>query len=571
MRRTGFIWALCLAVAAGCEGMIGQGGDPASDDPEHEQGPDGMGGRGAGGAGGRIDNPILRDPPGPFRPLAAGLRRLTVAQYTNSVKALLGSTVGVSEGDLDPDDRTYHFASAQSYRVTPTAGTAAGYQKVAFNVAGQALGNATLRQKVTACDPATAGCIDTFIKTFGRRVFRRPLATDEAAKFRKVVDAGTAAHNGDPWAGLQYGVAGMLQDPNFLYIVLLGEPDPVAPGQRRYTSIERASLLSYALLDGPPDSTLLDAADRGELLTDVGLRLHALRLLGTETAKAAVARFFGEHFGYVDLDDVVKDRAAFPTFTTDLALSMRGELERTLGGLALDPARDLREMFDTRETYLNAALAKVYGVTGPTTASFQPVMLPAVRAGILTMAGVSTLYANNLRTSPTLRGIFIRERLLCQAVPPPPPNVTTDLNMAPATAKTTREKLTAHRNDPACAACHAFMDPIGLALENFDGIGVYRTTENKVAIDVSGELDGTKFNGAVALGQILKSDPHIAPCLIGELFKAAAGQKDPTAIAGAEAVLRQLEDRFVAGGYRFRDLLADLVTSKLFTVVGNPI
>ena len=153
---------------------------------------------------------------------------------------------------------------------------------------------------------------------------------------------------------------------------------------------------------------------------------------GKTTVGALVAAALGR--GFTDLDEVVKDRAAFPTFTSTLAIAMRGELERTLSDLALDPARDVREMFDTRTTFLNKDLATLYKVTGPTGATFQAATLPTVRGGVLTMAGMATLLANNLRSSPTRRGVFIRERLLCEDVPPPPANVVTDLNSAPVTA-----------------------------------------------------------------------------------------------------------------------------------------
>jgi hypothetical protein len=382
-------------------------------------------------------------------------------------------------------------------------------------------------------------------------------------EYAKVVDtAGDAL--GDPWVGVEYAVAAMLQSPMFLYRAELGEPDPAVPGRLRYTGYDMASRLAALLLQSIPDDALLNAAAGNGLLTADGVRAQAVRLLGGPRAREAVLRFFGEDYGLVRLDALAKDKTVFPKATATLGGAMRREIEMSIADLVFDHPGDFRDLFDRRSTFVNAELAALYGVAAPTKdGSFKPLDLPAggPRAGLFGFAGIMAMNARVTTTSPTLRGVFVREQVMCQKVPDPPPNVNTNLPDPGPAATTTRQQLEQHRADPNCAACHAFMDPIGVAMERFDGIGMYRATENGVPIDERGDIDGQPFTGPLGLAALLHARTELDSCLARQLFRFAAGHVETDGeVALLDGVARQFRD----GGHDFQNLVANLVTSEAF-------
>ena len=500
-----------------------------------------------------------------LKPAPAGMRRLTREQYQNAVHDLLGPDVVVPT-DLDPDDKTFRFASIGSYRVTSSPDAVERVSNAAFDLAQQVFGNMAARQALVGCSPTAESdaCTQGFVQSFGRRALRRTLSAEELATFQGVVHKGTAIEQ-NVWTGLEYFVAAVLQDVNFLYVPELGEPASEQPALLRYTSLEMASRLALVLLGSMPDAELLDAGERGELTSAAALQAQARRLLATPAVRRALPQFFAEHLEYDVIEQLSKDENTYPTFSETLARSMRGELDKTLTELALTPGQDFMQAFTTRRTWLNAELAQLYGVTGPSGDAFELVTLPdsLPRQGLLTMAGILTYHALASRTSPTQRGVFVRERILCQDIPPPPPNV--DVNLAEpapgAEAQTTRERLAEHRENPVCAGCHAFFDPIGLSFEHYDGIGAYRDTENGLPIDASEDLDGQSIDGALELGQHIASDPRASACLVQSLYQYAAGRLETE---GVQVELQALDQRFIANGRALSELLVDLVSSPAF-------
>jgi hypothetical protein len=186
----------------------------------------------------------------------------------------------------------------------------------------------------------------------------------------------------------------------------------------------------------------------------------------------------------------------------------------------------------------------------------------------LTTAGFLSLYANQEEGSPTQRGKFIRETLLCTTIPLPPPNVSTVLPDPPAgVVYTKRQRLATHESVASCAVCHKMMDPLGLTLENFDAIGKYRSTDQGLPIDVSGDLDGTSFSGPVALGQTLAAQPAVADCLVRNMYRYGTGHVETTT---EQPVLDALKSNFRTGGYHVRDLMRDIVSSDGFRFVAAP-
>ncbi|HXK19224.1 MAG TPA: DUF1588 domain-containing protein, partial [Polyangiaceae bacterium] len=227
---------------------------------------------------------------------------------------------------------------------------------------------------------------------------------------------------------------------------------------------------------------------------------------------------------------------------------------------------DFLSLFDSKTTFVNDELAKHYGLPAPAGSGFQRVTLAAdsPRAGILGSGAILTGLALPERTVPTRRGKFIRDALLCQIVPPPPSNVMAQLPTDRNPNDTIRKILTDHRSNAACAGCHALMDPIGLGLEAFDGVGHYRTTDKGQPVDATGELDGVPFNGLAELGKALRNAPVAGPCLVSKLYTQALGRAP---VERDALVLDALATHFAAGGNRFDQLLLDLVASDGFRFV----
>jgi hypothetical protein len=275
---------------------------------------------------------------------------------------------------------------------------------------------------------------------------------------------------------------------------------------------------------------------------------------------------FDDYLDLGSLGSLEKQPAAFPAFTPTLALAMR---EETLLGLrrAASSQVDFRTVFNSTKTFVNEELARLYGISGVTGSSFVEVELPAAsgRRGLLGQASLLSVNAHASVSSPTLRGKFVRQILLCQGIPAPPPNVDTTLPDV-SEAATARERFTVHRTDPNCSSCHQLMDPIGLGLENFDAIGQYRSTENGQTIDASGELDGTAFQGPGPLADALSQHPGLPECLSRTVFRYAWGRLESQA---DEAFVGALTASFAAERYRFSSLLQGAVNAPEFVNVGE--
>ncbi|HJL48721.1 MAG TPA: DUF1592 domain-containing protein, partial [Polyangiaceae bacterium LLY-WYZ-15_(1-7)] len=481
----------------------------------------------------------------PFEPAAPVLPRLTQAQYRAALVDLLGAPLPRAE--LPADTNPYLFFNIGAASTTLSERGAELYEDSAALVAQAVFRDAARRGALVGCDPASEACLEGFVARFGRHAFRRPLEPAEQARW---VGVARTLAEGDPWRGLERAVAGMLQSPFFLYRVELGEPDPEDPTRRRYTGYEMASRLAFLFTNAPPDEALLDAAAAGELDDAAGVEAHARRLAEDPRAREAIQAFFAQYFDLGRLERVERDPARYPVWTDTMAASMRREVELLVDDIVFRRDADLRELFDTRQTFVNDELAALYGVDAPGASpiAYVPVELPAdgPRAGVLTLGAFLAMNAHQTETSPTLRGKYVRERVLCQTVPAPPDDI--DLNLEDpesAEARTLRERLEQHRRDPACASCHAFIDPPGMLFEQFDSVGRFRTEEPGGPVDASGELDGTPLAGAKDLALVLRDDPRVPACVVRQLFRHASGRLERTSEARA---LRALEEEFAAGG-----------------------
>lgn len=502
-----------------------------------------------------------------FAPAPGAYRRLTNAAFTNSLRDLLGGPVQV--GALEPD----------SWAVggLPTVGAAEvsiselgveQYQTAVENSVELAFSDLERRDTILGCLPsgvADTACFEAFVRSFGRKAFRQPLSETQVARYVTLATDVASTLN-DGVAGMKAATTAFLLSPHFLYRNEHGEPSEDSP-HWRYTSHETAARLAYFLTNTTPDTELLDLADAGGLATVDAIREQAERLLDSAAGRESVGNFARELFQLRLVAARAKDPEMYPEYTAQLQEAMMEEVPAMFASVVFDRRVSALELFTTRETFVSKELAALYGleITEPDDGSLVPVTLPEERAGLLGTAAISAIFASQKESSPTLRGKFIRQVLLCQPMPSPPADVSTTLDdPPPGQVFTKREKLIRHQEQPTCAGCHALMDPLGLTLESYDAIGRYRTLDQGRAIDLSGNLDGTSFTGGVALGQLLSEKTETARCMLRSIYRYGTGHVET---ATESSVLTELEERFTSSGYDLRALMLDIVTSDGFRYV----
>lgn len=502
----------------------------------------------------------------------ARVRLMTGAQFENSISYLFGPSIDVGSA-FAPLQRVDGLLALNASQVSVTMGQMQDFQRAAVSIASQVMSEGNLdrgvpshRDALVPCQPVSATepddeCAATFVRAAGRLLFRRPVSEEKVTEL--VGNAHQAADSLDSfYGGLQVVLESMLINPQFLLIEDTTEPDPDRTNQRRLDNHGLASRLSFLLWNSVPDEELLDAAEKGELYTNRGRKAQVERMLASPRLESGVRAFFDDMFGFDHFDSLTKDPQKYPTITGATLQDAREQTLRTVVEHLLHKNADYRDLFTTRSTFISRALGPVYHVGAAQ--GWTPYELPADsgRAGILTHVSFLTLHAHPARSSATLRGKALREVFLCQMVPPPPPNVDFSAVEDPdSSLKTAREKLEVHRTNPSCAGCHKIMDPIGLTLENFDGAGQFRTTENGAQIDASGDLDGKPFTDAVGLGEALRNSPALPSCLVKRVYSYATGGSINT----RDPMLKIFEQDFADSGYRVVDLLRDVAMSDAFS------
>jgi Protein of unknown function (DUF1592)/Protein of unknown function (DUF1588)/Protein of unknown function (DUF1595)/Protein of unknown function (DUF1585) len=567
----GLLWTVLALLAAACSGEISEPARGSEAAPGLAGGPN-TPGTGAPGsvAPGAVGVPSAG--PGASPVTAADgselpsprLRRLTLSQYQNSLNDLLGVKPDTSMLSAIPPLNGMRAIGASSMALPPR--DVEVLETLASNASAQVFGDSTLRMSLTGCDPKQASCAEGFVASFGKRVFRRPLSEAERTRYLNLLRTATQM-TGDGWSGLRVVTQAFLQSPNFLYRAELGELDSSAPRRRTLPVYELAARLSFFLWNTTPDAALLAAADSGELISATGLTTHVQRMLASARATDSIDELFADYLQLETLDSLVKLPEAYPAATATLPDAMKQETLLSLREFLWKGGGDFRDAFTSNRTFVNGELAKLYGVKAPAADGFSEVQLPAngPRAGLLTQASFLALHAHPGRSSPTLRGKFLRENLLCQAIPSPPDNVDTSLPAIPNDKRTARQRLTAHREDPSCAGCHQLMDPLGLALEHFDGIGAFRETDNGLAIDASGELDGAPFRDARGLADVIAAHPNTTDCFVRTVLRYARGTLENT---GETALLAALGGEFERSGYALRALISAVATQPSFQHTG---
>jgi hypothetical protein len=530
------------------------GGAPAAGGAKAVGGSSGQSKGGASGAGGSAGASALSS--GSVKP-----RLLTQAEYRAPVSSLFGDVA--TPLDLPSDVSIGGFITLGASKVNVTLDAAERYRSASRAVAAEVFGDPARWQELVACQPQedlSDSCVETFVKTFGKRAFRRELSDAEFQQWVQVA-RNAAMLAGDAAQGLAALTSGFLQSPNFLYRVETNALDP-GNGRLKYDGPSMAVRLAYFLTGGPPSAELLAAGEAGELDTAEGVKAAAASLLSDdETLVRELTSFFYEWTQTDLVLAVEKDPQLFPNFNNTLRISMREGTRLFLEKVVLAPDADVRTFFDSDQTFADAALAPIYGLTPPSSGFAQFTLPPEQdRAGILGQAAVIAAHSRPDHTSPTARGLFVLNAFLCTLPDPPPAGVVQELPFDPDW--TTRQRLEQIRSDPTCGDCHVQFDPLGLALEHFDSIGQYRETENGLPIDTSGALeDGTEFDGAAGLGKALHDSAQATECLLRKFYRSVNGRDDDrydqSQIEGMAAGLR-------SRGYVFRDTIADFVASDAF-------
>jgi hypothetical protein len=495
---------------------------------------------------------------------------LTRTQFRNAVRDLVGAEIDIQE--LDSDSWTGDFAVVGASTVVTSARGVEQYEAAIEGAVDGVFSNAARQVEFIGCTPGPTGddaCVRDFVEGMGRRAWRRPLDATEID--RLVALAGNATSElGSAVEGLRWVTVAMFTSPNFLYRAELGVAS--GDGSLRLRGYEMASRLAFLLHNSVPDDALLDEAETGMLDTAEGLRAAATRLLDAPAGRAAVGAFAEEYMRLDRIRTQAKDVSLFPEYGPALQDAIVRDMRETWEAVAFDEQGSALDLFSTTKVVVNSDLAQLYGLdaAGLDSQTFEERSLPAdsPRVGILGKAGFLSQFANQKEGSPTLRGKFMRQSLMCTTVPPPPGDADVVLDEPPADMPMTKsERLELHRTSPTCAGCHALMDPMGLPFENFDAIGRYRTTELGLEIDPSGEFDGQMVADSRQLGSTMASSETVADCLVSKVYAYAQGYQVRREDA---VVVDELATAFKASGHKLRDLILDIVTHSAFSSVAPP-
>ncbi len=571
MKNLRFVLVGLVALPAACTGSIG--GEMAPSGTAGTAGPkpndpgiidNGTGGVGPGGGGTTGTQPCTAGNP----PAMTRVFRLTHRQYDNAIRTLTGLDMRPSI-DFPADQNQAGFDRGIDLQVGDALGKS--YRNAAETVAAAVVANATAFSKVVGCDAAAGDtCATSFIASFGRRALRRPLSDAEKTSFLSMFGMGSALVDGTAdnfHKGVQVVLEAMLQSPNFIHRIEMS--NQASSGLIQLGGFELASRLSFFLVNGPPDDTLLDAAERGDLSTADGVATQARRLVSTDAARETVRDF---HHQWLVMDNyankLTKD-SKYPTVTPDLAPVLADETERFIAEVTFTQGKGWQSLMTAPFTFVNQTTAPLYGVSGSFSSSLQRVDLPATqRAGLFTQIGFLATHAYSNQSSPIHRGAYIQRSVLCAAIPDPPPNIP-ELPPLMAT-QTTRQQVDMHTAPSECSGCHHLLiNPVGFGFENYDQAGVWRTMENGASIDATGTLAGTAaktaFTNGVSAAEAIANSPEARACYGATWTRYAYGRAEA---ASDDCAISVLGAYLADDNYKVTDLMVDLTRTRAFMFRG---
>lgn len=492
----------------------------------------------------------------------AELRRLTHSQYNHTVRDLLGDQTNPAN-DFPPEDFVNGFRNqSRGQSLSPLLVEA--YSSAAERLAKSAFRGGDTHNLIP-CKPAAPACRARFIREFGQKAFRRPLDAGEQARYEALMK-----QQPDFLQGAQTVVEAMLQSPNFLFRLDSASDPKLKPWAT-------ASHLAYSLWDTMPDAELSAAAARGELSTPAGLEKAARRLLADPRAREALNEYVSQWLRFDRLLTSSKDRRKFPLYTRETASSMTQEATTFVSDLVWNNG-DFMTLFTADYGHVNGELARIYGVTPPAK-DFDRVPFPpnSERAGLLGEGLFLAMTAKPEESSPTARGLFVREQFLCQHVPDPPPGVNTNLPpVTEAKPQTNRDRMTEHASNPTCATCHRLMDGVGFGLEKFDAVGARRehvtlefgTGRGKhtvnLPLDTSGIVAGipdSQFSSPAQLGAVLAKSAQCQECMVRQYFRYTAGRMDTEA---DQPLIAKVTEAFRKSHFQFQELVVSLTLLREF-------
>ncbi len=493
--------------------------------------------------------------------------RLTHSQWEATVKDLfrLPAASGLSAG-FTPDPQLGRFDNNIA-RLGLSTGLWRDYQQAAEAVAASVVSDPALYAGLVT-DPATADA-RAFVIAFGLRAFRRPLTELEVARHVALFEGAPALFpDQDPFpAGVQLVVQSMLQSPFFLYRAELNTSDGYAG--TTLDGFEMASRLSFLLWNTMPDDELFAAAQAGELTSVDSLRGHAERLFDDPRTRAQFRRFHYQAFKVAEYGDLDKSTQVFPDWRPELGAMFQEETARFLDGVVMNDG-GIADVLTSNTAYVNADLARIYGVPGTFGDEYQEVKLDAAtRAGLLTRAGFLARNATLTEPDPIHRGVFVNLDILCRPIAAPP-NIPNDLVLI---GETNRERITSITGEGTCGAgCHhSTINPLGFAFENYDAVGGYRTTDNGLPVDSAATyvfLDGRSisFANAVDLSQQLAESPEVHDCYATQLLEFVLG-RDLAKLD--QRIVKTLGARSLEEQLSIKALVLEIVTSRTFRVRSN--
>jgi hypothetical protein len=553
------------ALGAGCTGQVSDNnGNPGMPGP----GPN---------TPGNPDPGRQPDPPPSNTPItpdnSAGptpLRRLTIFEYNNTIRDLLGTTAPALEAGAVAVDQPSTVGFANGASIT-TSVDARNFLDVTEKLsAGSALANLLPQGCATPAAGAEQDCAKQFIKQFGLRAYRRPLTADEETDLFTLYSKVRAPDVGATFAeGIKALISGMIQSAYFLYRWELGG-DPLKDGALvRLNSYEIASRLSYFLTATMPDQQLFDAAAKNDLVYEDKIADQAKRLLASPKAKDGLRDFVLQWLNLTGLPGMQKD-PTFTNFTPAVAKSMLDETAQFMAQLVQGPqAAKLETLFTSQATYVNAPLAKVYGASGVTGDELRQVTLSgSERGGILTQGAFLAAHSDADLPHPIRRAKDVTNRVLCMNFEPP---ANVDIppvgDRTPGQTNRARfEQATAGPAGSICAGCHSALNPIGFAFESYNAVGEYQTTDVGKPIDASGTitLGGTtvNFRNAVELSKVISTAQETRDCMTKQFIRYVLHREDVPQEKGS---IVALTEAFQKSGYDLKELLVATTKTRAFT------